>query len=59
MSIHQKSEQGAPPGHMHRPRRNEMSVSERIVAAQKRSENCRKVKVTLDTPPWQKGQRHG
>ena len=45
----------APPIYMPRPRRNDLGTKQRIAVAQSCADRFRKdVKVSLDTPPWEK-----
>ena len=57
MSIHKQSSAGSPPGHMHRPPRNEKTPKQKAAEAQNKSLHYRKVPVTLAKTPWE--QPHG
>jgi len=59
MTIHKRSIQGAPPGHMHRQRRNEPTLKQKIARAQSDSTSARKAPVTLKEAPWGREVRNG
>lgn len=52
MTIHKRSIQGAPPGHMHRQRRSEPTLKQKAAEAQAKSLRQRKAPVTPKEAPW-------